>query len=360
MDYVSFVKNKKVYIWGAWEMGRILDKELSESGVEVVAYIDGKETDENRNFNNRTLYSANDILPKIVEDENIIVLVACAEHAAIKDTLSLNGFEEGRNMIYLGNEIIVSSSSKFYEDFYGNSMISSSQIPQFTVGMKASIRIGNNVKFGKNVQMLAWGYSEIVIEDNVKIGDNCKIEIRDNSRLYLGNGVNIGENVRIKATRKAEMSFGNRCLISDYDDIYASEKSKIIVDETTSFNSRVIIRIVNDTSFICGKNCTFSYCVKVRGENGHTIIDLDAKQVKVGKTDVNIADHVWVGMGVSLLGGTVINRDSIVGADSIVSKEFPPNSLIAGSPAKVIKENVDWDIKPNITYEEWESKRTNQ
>ena len=357
MDYISFVKNKKVYIWGAWEIGCILDNELSENGIEVVAYVDGKKIEAERFYNNRKLLSAHNVLPEILKIEDAIVLVACAEHDAIKETLEEYGFEEGRNMLYLGNEINVSSSSKYYEDFYGNLMISTSAVPQFTIGMKATIRIGKNVKFGKNVRITSWGYSEIVIEDNVTIGDNCRIEIRDDSKIYLGKNMNIEEDVHIRATRRGNIYFGAKCLLSRYDDVFVTGGSKIDVGENTYFSQRDILRFYSNTIFTCGKNCAFSNYVKIRGENGHTIIDLDEKKVKVGKTNVCVADHVWVGMGVTLLGGTIINRDSIVGADSLISKEFPPNSMIAGTPAKIIKENVDWDYRPNVTYEEWEQKR---
>lgn len=44
MDYISFLNDKRVYIWGAWKLGCILFEELSESGIETVAFIDGKRT----------------------------------------------------------------------------------------------------------------------------------------------------------------------------------------------------------------------------------------------------------------------------------------------------------------------------
>ncbi|CAN1506283.1 PaaY Carbonic anhydrases/acetyltransferases, isoleucine patch superfamily [Rhabdaerophilaceae bacterium] len=52
-----------------------------------------------------------------------------------------------------------------------------------------------------------------------------------------------------------------------------------------------------------------------------------------------LGDHVLIGMGAIVLNGAKIGAGSLVGAGALVTegKEFPPNSLIVGSPAKVIR-----------------------
>lgn len=56
-----------------------------------------------------------------------------------------------------------------------------------------------------------------------------------------------------------------------------------------------------------------------------------------------IENRVIVGMGSTIMNGAKIGQDSIVGANSLVTerKEFPPGSLIMGSPAKVIRALTD-------------------
>ena len=60
-----------------------------------------------------------------------------------------------------------------------------------------------------------------------------------------------------------------------------------------------------------------------------------------------IEDACLIGMSATILDGAVIGKESIVGAGSLVTKnkKFPPRSLIMGSPAKVIRELTDEEVK---------------
>jgi len=55
------------------------------------------------------------------------------------------------------------------------------------------------------------------------------------------------------------------------------------------------------------------------------------------KGPVVIADNVWIGEGVVVLPNVTIGENCIIGANSVVTKSFPKNSIIAGVPAKLIK-----------------------
>ncbi len=60
-----------------------------------------------------------------------------------------------------------------------------------------------------------------------------------------------------------------------------------------------------------------------------------------------VEDACLIGMSATILDGAVIGKESIVGAGSLVTKGkvFPPRSLIMGSPAKVIRELDDDEVK---------------
>jgi carbonic anhydrase/acetyltransferase-like protein (isoleucine patch superfamily) len=60
-----------------------------------------------------------------------------------------------------------------------------------------------------------------------------------------------------------------------------------------------------------------------------------------------IEDACLIGMSATILDGAVIGKESIVAAASLVTKNkiFPPRSLIMGSPAKVVRELTEDEIK---------------
>ena len=52
---------------------------------------------------------------------------------------------------------------------------------------------------------------------------------------------------------------------------------------------------------------------------------------------VEIGSNVWIGAHALVLKGVKIGNNSIIGAGSVVTKDVPPNSIVAGVPARVIK-----------------------
>ena len=58
---------------------------------------------------------------------------------------------------------------------------------------------------------------------------------------------------------------------------------------------------------------------------------------------IGIGDHVWVGTKVTMLKGTQVPRDCVVGAGSLLCRAYEhPNCVIAGVPAKEVKQDIDW------------------
>lgn len=60
-----------------------------------------------------------------------------------------------------------------------------------------------------------------------------------------------------------------------------------------------------------------------------------------GAQGVKIGDHVWIGYGAIVLPGVEIGCVSIVGAGAVVTRNVPPRSVVAGSPARVLRSLTD-------------------
>jgi maltose O-acetyltransferase len=52
---------------------------------------------------------------------------------------------------------------------------------------------------------------------------------------------------------------------------------------------------------------------------------------------ITIADNVWIGGNAILLPGVTVSENAVVGAGAVVSRDVPPNTVVAGNPARVIR-----------------------
>lgn len=61
------------------------------------------------------------------------------------------------------------------------------------------------------------------------------------------------------------------------------------------------------------------------------------------QVDTFIGDNCLVGVGAIILAGVKIGNNVIVGAGSVVTKDVQSNVIVAGNPARIIKENFNWE-----------------
>lgn len=106
-----------------------------------------------------------------------------------------------------------------------------------------------------------------------------------------------------------------------------------------------------DETCIIGDNALFSWGIKIRTSDGHSVIDLDTNKAINLPRDVIIGNKVWVGEDVSFLKGAKILNDCVVGSRSVVTKAFnETNCVIAGFPANIVKKNIKWDREKPSEY----------
>ena len=87
----------------------------------------------------------------------------------------------------------------------------------------------------------------------------------------------------------------------------------------------------------------FSSDISIWASDTHQIIDKTTHKVmNATKKGVVIGNHVWCGTRCTILKGTNVQDNSIIGAASVVSGSFEPNVIIAGNPAKQLKRGVSW------------------
>ena len=73
---------------------------------------------------------------------------------------------------------------------------------------------------------------------------------------------------------------------------------------------------------------------------GHPL-EPSQRRAYVEAKPIVIEKNVWIATGATILGGVVVGENSVVAAGAVVTKDVPPNSFVAGVPAKVIRSLED-------------------
>jgi acetyltransferase-like isoleucine patch superfamily enzyme len=173
------------------------------------------------------------------------------------------------------------------------------------------IFIGTHVKVRHGYQILAG--------KNLVLGDNVDIN------ALSANGITLGDNVSIA-----------RDSILFCTGVIAQKGTGITIGHCTGIGARAFLAgqggITIGDDVITGPN------IQVFSEN-HNFSDLSQtiKAQGVTKQATVIGNNCWLGGGVTILAGVTIGDGCVIAAGSVVTKSVPPNSIVAGVPAKVVK-----------------------
>ena len=155
--------------------------------------------------------------------------------------------------------------------------------PGFTVASPDHISAGEHLATGRNVRLHAW--PEYASKRNCELGEVL---------------VRIGHNVFIN------------------DASYISAACRIDIGDNCLIGSNVLI---NDNS---------------HGETSLVTRPRSCEPLSI-KGPISIGRNVWICNNVVITSGVSIGDNSIIAANSVVTKSFPPGSLIAGTPAKMVR-----------------------
>ena len=154
------------------------------------------------------------------------------------------------------------------------------------------------IAFKEAVARWAW-YIHDHVSSVAQMKKGKKVRIHPTASLRCGRNISLGENSHI----------------NQYCCIWASPNAKIVL----------------------GNNLLMGPGVRMFSSNHGTRPGKIMNQQEWIEKDIIIGDDVWIGANSVIVQGVNIGSGSIVAAGAVVTKDVPPNSIVGGVPAKVIK-----------------------
>ena len=168
--------------------------------------------------------------------------------------------------------------------------------------------------------------NRLIVEPDATLGKIFVDFLGDNAEIVIGGGSNA------------------RCVIR------VGSSSKVIIGRRLTTTEAVYMTAFEGSSIEIGRDCMLAGGVQIRADDAHPIFDIETGARANMSRPIHIGDHVWLGEGCVILGGSEIGAGSIVGTRSVVKCKAPNNCVLAGVPARVIRKNVAWE-RPHLGSE---------
>jgi acetyltransferase-like isoleucine patch superfamily enzyme len=155
----------------------------------------------------------------------------------------------------------------------------------------------------------------------LELTPESKLPFVDNCALILGTGWRINARTTFQGARNAPA------------------KTTIEIGDGAYLGSQVVLRA--GLGIRLGHHVTIASNVVLSSDPGHPL-DAVARRTEPAPFEdleqIVVGDDVWIAQGAAVLGGVSIGEGAIVGARAVVTKNVPAHTLVAGNPARVVKE----------------------
>lgn len=182
------------------------------------------------------------------------------------------------------------------------------------------VRIANKIRS----LWVRWTYPFASVGSNLRVHYTCDMKRSIAPRIEIGDSVLLDRDVWINIPVAPE---GSDPVIS--------------IDEGCKIGRRCVISAKNRIHF--ERNVVFAPSVLVMDHN-HAFADVNVPIRKQGVTPggtIRIEEGCWIGFGAAIVcgkGELVIGKNSVIGANAVVTRSIPPNSVATGNPARVVKQ----------------------
>lgn len=168
------------------------------------------------------------------------------------------------------------------------------------------------------------------------------VSVFNKKNIYLGNNVQIARNVSLNALGKQPLRIGSNVSIGSFSSVIISTSFNnigefIFIGDNVGIGEYAYIGGGGGTSI--GEGTIIGQYLSIHPEN-HIYADL-GKAIRlqgVTREGVSIGKNCWIGSKVTITDGVRLGENSVVAAGSVLTESFPKNVVVAGVPAKIIRE----------------------
>jgi acetyltransferase-like isoleucine patch superfamily enzyme len=151
---------------------------------------------------------------------------------------------------------------------------------------------------------------------------------------HKGKGTIIRHRTRMDVFPWNRFNIGNNTTIEDFAVINNGVGDVIIGN-----NVRVGIGTTLIGPVSLGDKVMIGQNVAISGLNHvYTDITVSIKEQPISVKKITIADETWIGANATIVAGITIGKHSVIAAGSVVTKNIPDYSVVAGNPARIIKQ----------------------
>jgi len=160
-------------------------------------------------------------------------------------------------------------------------------------------------------------------------------KLRLGKRLQLDGIAFILPGARLEVGRSARLRLGRWCWIGNGTKLRAHEGS-VSIGAKSVIGQECTITCYKQIAI--GRECMIADRTMLI-DFDHVIDDVELPIRKQGirKQAVEIGNNVWIGYGACVLRGVSVGDNSVIGAGAVVAADVPPNAVLAGVPARVVR-----------------------
>jgi len=125
---------------------------------------------------------------------------------------------------------------------------------------------------------------------------------------------------------------------------FISDEAVICLGHGSIYNGTAIIVEGNGCGVEIGRECLFAPGTTIRSSDLHGMYDIASGAWLNAPAPVYLEPHCWLGQDVLVLKGAHVGGGSVIAARSVVNSTLPRFSIIAGTPARAVRDGICWSL----------------